>query len=327
VADGVSTNAAADVLTAYTFLSSLTCGSGIGTTLGNGQTLTPNIYCQGAATTLDGNLILDAQGNPDALFIFQIGGAFATTTTSHVILTNSASLCNVYWQINGEFDIHGTSVFRGTVIANGAIHLTETSSLLGRGLSVAGAISLADNIVSIGLPCIASTIIANGPTTFCSGGSVVLSGNIGGTWSTGVTTPSITVTTSGDYFVTNSTLCGSLNSNHIIVTVNPLPTASVISAGGPTTLCNNDSVILSGNNGGIWNNGATTSSITVKTSGDYFVINSNSCGNVTSNHIPVSVILNCATIPTLSEWGMIIFVLLLLGSGTFFIMKRKRVSL
>jgi hypothetical protein len=148
VGDPLSAQAAADVANAYAYLSGLTCGASIGTTLGGGQILTPNIYCQGAATTLDGNLILDAQGNPDALFIFQIGGAFATTSTSNVSLINSASLCNVYWQINGEFDVHGTSVFRGTVIANGAIHLTETASLLGRGLSTAGAISLENNIVT-----------------------------------------------------------------------------------------------------------------------------------------------------------------------------------
>ena len=75
---------------------------------------------------------------------------------------------------------------------------------------------------------VASIISAGGATTFCEGGSVILSGNIGGTWSTGAVTPTITVTTSGDYFVTNTTACGSVTSNHILVTVNPLAITSLI---------------------------------------------------------------------------------------------------
>jgi subtilisin-like proprotein convertase family protein len=64
----------------------------------------------------------------------------------------------------------------------------------------------------------ASTITAGGPVTFCSGGSVVLSGNTaGGVWNTSQTTVSIFVTTSGSYFVTNSNSCGSVNSNTITV--------------------------------------------------------------------------------------------------------------
>ena len=59
VVDAVSAEAATDVATAYGELSSLICGAVIGTTLGNVQILTPNIYCLGAASTLNGELILD----------------------------------------------------------------------------------------------------------------------------------------------------------------------------------------------------------------------------------------------------------------------------
>ncbi len=221
-ADPVTAQAKIDLLAAYGYMSTITCGQVIGTPLGGGTILTPNVYCYGGAAALNGDLTLDGQNDPNALFIFKIGGAFATDFNSHIFLINSASLCNVYWQIGGEFAVHGTSVFRGTVIANGAIHLTETATLLGRGLSVEGAIDLTDNIVTIGLQPTASTITAGGPTTFDIGGSVILSGNIGGTWSNGATTPSITVTTSGDYFVTNTTDCVSVSSNHILVTVLPL---------------------------------------------------------------------------------------------------------
>lgn len=68
IADAVSAQAAIDVLTAYSYLDGLTCGLVLGTTLGSGQTLTPNIYCLGGASTINGNLILDGQGDPGCYF-------------------------------------------------------------------------------------------------------------------------------------------------------------------------------------------------------------------------------------------------------------------
>jgi hypothetical protein len=116
VADVVTAQAATDVLTAYSYLDGLTCGLVIGTTMGNGQILTPNIYCIGAAATINGNLVLDAMGDPNAIFIFQIDGALSTTTLSSITLINSASLCNVFWQINGAVSLGVNSVFTGTIL-------------------------------------------------------------------------------------------------------------------------------------------------------------------------------------------------------------------
>ena len=249
VADAVSDDAATDVLSAYASLSSVTCGSTIATTMGGGQTLLPDVYCLLAASTINGDLILDGQGDPNSLFIFKIDGALATTVGSRILLTNSASLCNVYFQVNGQVDLGENSLFQGTLLVNGAINLLNNATLIGRGLSRDGAINLSENTVTGALP-VASTITAGGTTTFCVGGSVVLSGNVGGTWSTGAITSTIIVSTGGDYFVTNTAACGTVNSNHIIVTVNPLPTASVISANGSTSLCTGGSVELTGNVGG-----------------------------------------------------------------------------
>jgi trimeric autotransporter adhesin len=286
-ADAVSAQAATDVGLAYSQLVGLTCGGVIGTTLGAGQILTPKIYCLGAASSLTGDLILDGQGNPGSVFIFQIDGALSTSTLSRVILTNSASLCNVYWQVNGAFSLGQGATFVGTVVANGAINLLEGSSLDGRGLSREGAISMSNNAVT-GAGASASVISAASTTTFCAGGSVILSGNKFGTWSNGSTAASITVTTGGDYYVTNSGLCESATSNHITVIVNPLPTASVITSGS-TAICAGSSMVLSGNIGGTWSTGATSPTITVSTAGDYFVTNTNACGDVVSNHLIISI--------------------------------------
>jgi hypothetical protein len=149
VADLVSQQAAIDVNAAYSYLSSMVCDSVIGTTLGVNQILTPKVYCLGAASVLNGDLILNGQGNPNSIFIFKIDGAFSTSVSSNIVLINSAQLHNVYWQINGAVDIADSSVFRGTIIANGAISLLESSSLFGRGLSIAGAINLHHTSVDI----------------------------------------------------------------------------------------------------------------------------------------------------------------------------------
>jgi len=164
-ANGTSASAALDVCNAYGYLFGILGGTTIGINLGNGQALTPNVYTLGAASTLNGSLILDAEGNPDAIFIFQIDGAFATTVGSSVMLINGASSCNLYWQINGAVSLGEGSVFQGTILATGAIHILEAATLSGRALTCAGAIDLHNNIITNGLP-IASTITANGATTF-----------------------------------------------------------------------------------------------------------------------------------------------------------------
>jgi hypothetical protein len=306
--DAVSAQASTDVNVAYGQLSSLSVFTVLGTTMGSGQVLTAGIYHTGAATTINGDLILDGEGNANALFIIKIGGALSTGTFTNIVLRNSASMCNVYWQVEGQFELGQSSVFRGTIIADGAINLLEGSSLLGRGLTRAGAISLHNNVVSAVLKPTAAVITAGGATTFCAGGSVVLSGNAGGTWSNtaGSTTATLTVTTAGDYYVTNTNACGSSISNHITVAISPAPTASVISAVGSSAICAGGSVVLSGNIGGTWSTGATTATLTTTTPGDYYVTNSNSCGSVTSNHITVTTI-PAATASVISAGGTTTF--------------------
>ena len=252
------------------YLDGITGGTVTGTTLGSGQTLTKDVYILGAASTLNGELILDAEGDPDAIFIFQIDGAFTTTVGSTVTLINGASLCNVYWQVNGEVSLGEGSFFQGTIIANGAIHILEEASLSGRALACAGAIDLHNNTIGNGLP-VRSTITANGATTFCAGSSVTLSGNIDGVWNTGEDTESIIVTTSGDFFVTNTAECGDVNSNTITVTVNPLPDCAItgddnICEGGSTELC-----APAGAATYLWSTGEATSCITVSEAGPYSV--------------------------------------------------------
>jgi hypothetical protein len=148
VENGASAQAATDVRAAYGNLSAIACGVTTGVSLG-GQTLTPNTYCTGAATTLDGVLTLDGNGDENALFIINVGGALATGNGASVVLLNGATVANVYWRVAGRFDLGENSVFRGTILADGAINMLDGATLVGRALSQAGSITLARNTVSI----------------------------------------------------------------------------------------------------------------------------------------------------------------------------------
>lgn len=151
VANTTSAQAALDVDAAYTYLTGLTCGTTISVALGN-QTLTPSVYCIEAASTLTGNLILDGQGNPNALFIFKIEGALTTAIASNILLTNAASQNNVFWQVNGAVVLGENSNFKGTIVGNAAISMLESATLSGRALSRQGAIDLHNNNALVVLP-------------------------------------------------------------------------------------------------------------------------------------------------------------------------------
>jgi len=130
-------------------------------------------------------------------------------------------------------------------------------------------------------------VTASGPTTFCAGDSVTLTVSGGGAylWSTGSTAASITVNAAGTFSVTASASCGS-DTAYQSITVNPFPVA-VITAGGPVTFCQGDSVTLTaaGGNSFLWSTSSTTNTITVNTTGTYSVVVSNACGSDTAQQV------------------------------------------
>lgn len=220
VANAASLQAANDVIAANNQLTAATCGP---TTIGNslgGLILAPGVFCQtgpAAATDLAGVLTLDGGGNPNAVFIIKLNGAFSTATGSSIVLTNGASFENVYFQVDGAVNIGIGSVFRGTVLANGAISLLTGASLQGRALSIAGAINLDNNIVN-GSPDLTPLIFSNSSTyTQNDQRDVVITiFNIGNAATTGVLTfeiskilPAFTIAVNGS--AASTTVTGQTN--------------------------------------------------------------------------------------------------------------------
>lgn len=137
------------------------------------------------------------------------------------------------------------------------------------------------------------SITAGGPTTFCQGGAVVLTASLGRfyRWSTNETTQSIVVRQPGSYTVqvSDGISCGG-TSAATVVTVNPLPTAS-ITASTSTAICVGSSVVLTATPGASyqWSTGATTQSITVMQAGSYTVTVSDGTCTATSAATTVTV--------------------------------------
>jgi len=143
--DAVAALAQSDVTTAYNFLTTQPVTQNLsGQDLG-GKTLTPGVYHFDSSAGLTGNLTLDAQGNPDALFVFQIGSTLTTASSSTVSLTNAGSNEGVFWQVGSSATLGDSSAFQGNILALTSISMDPFASIgCGRALAQTGAVTMAD---------------------------------------------------------------------------------------------------------------------------------------------------------------------------------------
>jgi hypothetical protein len=119
--------------------------------------LGPGIYRYNAAALLTGALTLDAEGDPNAQFVFKIGSQLTTESASSVLLVNGASPCNLYWQVGSSADIGTTTAFQGNLMALTSISLKNGVTVLGRMLARNGQVSLINNVLTRPLCAAGST--------------------------------------------------------------------------------------------------------------------------------------------------------------------------
>jgi uncharacterized repeat protein (TIGR01451 family) len=159
----------------------LPCETAIAGNLG-GVTLTPGVYCAGAAIGITGTLTLNFQGDPNAFFLFRINAALTTAAASavHVINTGAGGeTCapNTFWALNGAASLGAATDFTGTILANGALTAGAGTTTTGRFLA-SGAVTVDSNAVSVcpnPIPPSANlSIAASGPSEPVVPGSYIL---------------------------------------------------------------------------------------------------------------------------------------------------------
>ncbi len=146
--DPVAMQAQSDLTTAYNALAGLPCGTNLtGQNLG-GMTLAPGVYCFNTSAQLTGTLTLDAQGNPDASFIFQIGSTLVTASNAAVQTINGAQGCGAFWQVGSSATLGTGTSFIGSILALASVTLTDGATLSGRALARTGAVTMDSNAVT-----------------------------------------------------------------------------------------------------------------------------------------------------------------------------------
>jgi hypothetical protein len=227
--DGVSGAAAADLVTAYGLLNSAIPTFFPSSLLGNGDTLLAGVYSIPAAATLNLDLVLDARGDPNALFIFQINGSLSVNALSKVKLINGGLACNVFWKVEGLVSVATGSTIRGTIVAhNAAINLSALDTLEGRALSING--SVTTNAVLGYMPIGCGSAVLGGPAapSLVSTAAYGVFSSIGPVTATGAT-----------YVVgdvgTNSGLTTGFNPLFVTGAIHPIPDASTAACAGDLT--------------------------------------------------------------------------------------------
>jgi len=164
--DAVALGAQNDVAVAYTNLAGQPSGVNLtGQDLG-GLTLTSGVYTFNSSAQLTGTLTLDAQGDPAAVFVFQIGSTLTTASASQVVVINGGTNCNVFWQVGSSATLGTATTFVGNILALTSITLTTGATTSGRLLARNGAVTLDSSNVEVCASCAIITVL---PATLPAG--------------------------------------------------------------------------------------------------------------------------------------------------------------
>lgn len=147
---GVSNLAQRDALTAYNLFFNMASTRNLtGQDLGTVGTLQPGVYHFDTSAQLTGTLTLDAGNDPNALFVFQIGSALTTASSSVVSILNGDANNGVYWQVGSSAILGSSTMFAGNILADQSITLNTTANILcGRAIALNAAVTMDTNTIS-----------------------------------------------------------------------------------------------------------------------------------------------------------------------------------
>jgi Ice-binding-like len=155
-ADAVAAQAQLDLTAAYDVAAGQPSADMTGIDLGN-HILTAGAYGFSSSAQLTGALTLNAEGNPNAQFVFNVGTALTTASASSVLLINGASPCNVFWRIGSSATLGSTTAFKGNVMALTSIFVQNAVNVQGRLLARNGEVTLINDVID-------KSMCANGGT-------------------------------------------------------------------------------------------------------------------------------------------------------------------
>src|SRR5580700_3766364 len=146
---GVAKGAQADLTTAYNNAAGQSSTPLATASIGAGQVLAPGVYKASSGLGVSGALILDAQNDPNAVWIFQVPSALITASGSSVRFIRGGQACNVFWQVGSSATLGTGSVFQGTILALTSITVTTGDTVTGRALARNGAVTLDDDTINV----------------------------------------------------------------------------------------------------------------------------------------------------------------------------------
>ena len=115
----------------------------------SGLTFTPGLYKNSSSVMLSaGNVTLDALGDSNAVFVFQMGSTLTTNTGTQVVLAGGAKASNIYWSVGTSATLGVNSIFKGIVLADASITVNTGAVHSGVLLTRTGAVTLLSNTVT-----------------------------------------------------------------------------------------------------------------------------------------------------------------------------------
>jgi hypothetical protein len=193
--NAAAAQAESDLTTAYLDAAGRTpTGTNLGAALVS-STLLPGVYNASSSLGVSGAVTLDGQGDPNAVFVFQIGDALLTASSTSIVLTGAAQACNVFWQVGSSATLGTTNTFVGTIMALTSITVTTGTTVAGRALARNGAVTLDDDVFTNSNCATTPTTTTVTATPATTGGTSTLTATVA---ATGANAPTGTVTFSSN---------------------------------------------------------------------------------------------------------------------------------